>query len=708
MSSTRMMWLVMLMAEVLPLSASAQNRNSRLNGDVQVSDLSYPLNSVDTTNYLWEDGCGFPLLGCDEMFSESFFHEGFDERNELINVPDPDDLGLDLNRRNIMSGGDCDEIYFIFPQDPYVPIPDDSYPEGGAIIPFTLLDGVVDSNDRVIAHPEQATICDVNVQAYVFHTSAEEIVIEIGHDAEPVQDLLLTFFNGGMSDGYNVWFDDEAGQSITFAPSVWNQPITGSWRPAPDSLIALDGRTAGGTWAFQAFDIVPDAFGEIRGWGLRIMAGDGTDEDQDNCPGVYNRDQADWNTNGVGDACEDSDSDGVRDDLDNCPNIANPGQEDSDQDGIGDACDFPDTDGDGVVDPQDNCPSVPNPGQENQDGDSAGDACEDCDTDPLKLVPGACGCGTPDTDTDGDDIPDCIDGCPTDPEKGDPGQCGCGNEEVDSDGDGTMDCVDECDTDPNKTIAGLCGCGIAEGACDLVVTEIMKNPIVGPDTREYIELKNCGSTPVALGTLSKTMNPSSYDNNLVGIVIQPGEVLILTQQLPATFKSNWQQLPAHDLTLLNVHRVTNWPVMAPASGTVIIKDLNGNLMDRVDYSAPCGLIYSAYDYRISLDIYSVSDRQIAAGGVIPLDISDVYAGPTTAVQAISISKCKSGYSLYLKNGFVDKTLNDIAEPNKSIDEWAWSTASFGDYRGWRSNDVDPGAGIKYEYGSPGQTPACAP
>src|SRR5690606_17434971 len=82
------------------------------------------------------------------------------------------------------------------------------------------------------------------------------------------------------------------------------------------------------------------------------------------------------------------------------------------------------------------------------DGDEMGDganqliACEQpagyvavggdlCPTDPEKVVPGACGCGIPDTDADGDGTPDCLDGCPTDPNKTAPGACGCGIPDID-------------------------------------------------------------------------------------------------------------------------------------------------------------------------------------------------------------------------------------------------------------------------------------
>jgi alpha-tubulin suppressor-like RCC1 family protein len=110
---------------------------------------------------------------------------------------------------------------------------------------------------------------------------------------------------------------------------------------------------------------------------------DGVPDGTDNCPLVYNPNQADADVDGLGDAC------------DNCPGVYNPLQEDDDGDGLGDPCDdmivpdtekpsqqstAPDTDGDTIADTSDNCPSVSNTSQTDGDGDHIGDACDNCPT----------------------------------------------------------------------------------------------------------------------------------------------------------------------------------------------------------------------------------------------------------------------------------------------------------------------------------------
>ena len=94
----------------------------------------------------------------------------------------------------------------------------------------------------------------------------------------------------------------------------------------------------------------------------------------DNCPATANTDQADGDSDGIGDVCDDcpedpdddADDDGWCANEDNCPEDWNQDQLDSDGDGAGDVCD-PDDDNDGVDDevaPRDT------------DGDGYGNVCD--------------------------------------------------------------------------------------------------------------------------------------------------------------------------------------------------------------------------------------------------------------------------------------------------------------------------------------------
>ncbi|MCC7361042.1 MAG: M4 family metallopeptidase [Anaerolineales bacterium] len=156
---------------------------------------------------------------------------------------------------------------------------------------------------------------------------------------------------------------------------------------------------------------------------------DAKDDEEDNCPKLATTFFPDWNDNGIGDYCEDSDGDFEVDAYDNCRTVPNGDQADLDKNGIGDVCDV-DMDGDGVMQPPwanpgDNCPRHENTDQADSDLDGHGDACD--------LCPGFSHADNSDTDSDG---------------VGDP----C---DSDDDNDGSLDWWDNCPKMANPDQADL-------------------------------------------------------------------------------------------------------------------------------------------------------------------------------------------------------------------------------------------------------------
>ena len=205
---------------------------------------------------------------------------------------------------------------------------------------------------------------------------------------------------------------------------------------------------------------------------------DGVSDSADNCPTIANANQADNDSDGIGDVCDaDDDNDGLSDVVDCFPTDASKafrigdscddGNANTNDDTIGTDCTCGgtsgnDADNDGILDGADNCPTDSNANQLNTDNDDEGDAC--------------------DIDDDNDGVMDSFDCNPTDATKSfkigdicDDGLTTTTNDKIDAncqcvgqgdtDGDGISDSVDNCPGMPNADQADLDNNGIGD-LCD--------------------------------------------------------------------------------------------------------------------------------------------------------------------------------------------------------------------------------------------------
>ena len=224
---------------------------------------------------------------------------------------------------------------------------------------------------------------------------------------------------------------------------------------------------------------------------------DGVFDAADNCPKTPNTDQADFNSDGIGDACQDSDEDGLPDglpdgipgdidpcpsdemndddgdgfcaglgygtgmvgDMDNCPWIANPDQADDDFDGVGDLCDS-DVSGEKPTCGVGNLPPCEAINQNLDDGD--GDGLSDAEEASLGTDPN-------NEDTDGDGFKDGEDNCPIIANEYQTNTDGDGKGDAcdeDDDGDGVLDAFpDNCPLIANTNQEDMDGNGIGD-SCD--------------------------------------------------------------------------------------------------------------------------------------------------------------------------------------------------------------------------------------------------
>jgi hypothetical protein len=262
--------------------------------------------------------------------------------------------------------------------------------------------------------------------------------------------------------GHQIIFNDQFHQRLGFGfgfdTTPWNDPIAQGRSLSFTHLAFLE--VCGAASTHDGPDEDADGVCDFR---------DGIDDTPlDNCL-VANSDQADFDDDGEGDACDiDDDNDGLVDQAEEAVG-SDPLDSDSDDDGILDGQEsddgqpFVDTDGDGVPDVLD----------DDSDGDGVSDRDEAGDDD-LRTPPADSNAdGTPDfrdPDRDGDSLSDGADNCPDDAnaDQVDTDQDGEGDTcDLDDDGDGLDDEEDNCPQRANVDQTDQDGDGFGD-VCDVI------------------------------------------------------------------------------------------------------------------------------------------------------------------------------------------------------------------------------------------------
>ncbi len=177
-------------------------------------------------------------------------------------------------------------------------------------------------NSATITREVTVTAPEVDTIPPVISVPQDITVSAVTESGTPASDQDISQFLASVSANDTI---DGAVTVTNDAPAVFSLGVTVVTFSATDS----SGNTATATAAVTV--VVPDA------------DGDGVADDIDNCPFNSNADQADADSDGIGNACDadyvaDADGDGVNDEFDNCPALSNPDQIDDNGNGIGDAC----------------------------------------------------------------------------------------------------------------------------------------------------------------------------------------------------------------------------------------------------------------------------------------------------------------------------------------------------------------------------------
>ena len=123
--------------------------------------------------------------------------------------------------------------------------------------------------NSVISVVDTSIVQDVNVRITLTHTFDGDLdIFLVGPNGAVVE---LSTDNGASGDNYtNTVFDDSAATSITGGSA----PFTGTFRPE-QSLSALNGIPANGTWTLRITDDASADVGTLTAWSIELRVGSG-------------------------------------------------------------------------------------------------------------------------------------------------------------------------------------------------------------------------------------------------------------------------------------------------------------------------------------------------------------------------------------------------------------------------------------------------